>query len=308
MREVVVGQVHCGAVPPYGGCCQVEWQPRQGRRATERSRCPGPPKIIFQDPYSSLNPRMSVRETLTEALRVHKMVEPKALDVRCNQLLDTARLSARIASAYPRQLSGGQRQRVCIARALAVEPDLLIADEPVSSLDVSVQATILNLLAELRRELGLTLLLIAHNMAVVRHVCERTAVMYLGRIVERGPTEQLFSNPRHPYTRALLAAVPRLVPGRRSPAPALHGDPPSPINLPAGCRFEPRCPLAEGVCTVSEPELERGEADLLHFAACHFAWKSSGTSVSREPGSGSSDTGHSRSGDTRPSGGVSKAS
>jgi oligopeptide/dipeptide ABC transporter ATP-binding protein len=147
-----------------------------------------------------------------------------------------------------------------------------LADEPVSSLDVSVQATVLNLLAELRKELGLTLLLIAHNMAVVRHVCERTVVMYLGRIVESGPTERIFSDPRHPYTRALLSAVPRLMPGRISPDPALVGDPPSPIHLPTGCRFHPRCPMAAEVCSSTDPRLEAGPTEPQHAAACLFAW------------------------------------
>jgi oligopeptide/dipeptide ABC transporter ATP-binding protein len=229
-------------------------------------------QIIFQDPYSSLNPRMTVRQTLTEALRVHGMVERSAIDARCRELLDLVRLSPRTAYSYPRQLSGGQRQRVSIARALAVQPDLLIADEPVSSLDVSVQATILNLLLELRRELHLTLLLITHNMAVVRHVCERTMVMYLGRIVEEGPTVQIFSAPAHPYTRALLRAVPHLIPGSHSSVPALQGDPPSPIDLPTGCRFRSRCPMAQQICAERDPDLDPSESDPRHAAACHFAW------------------------------------
>lgn len=239
-------------------------------------------QIIFQDPYSSLNPRMSVRQALTEAMRVHHTVPREGVDRRCSELLDLVRLSRNVAHAYPRQLSGGQRQRVSIARALAVEPELLVADEPVSSLDVSVQATVLNLLADLKKDLGLTLLLIAHNMAVVRHVCERTLVMYLGRIVESGPTEELFSDPRHPYTRALLMAVPRLVPGRRSPTPALTGDPPSPVHLPVGCRFNPRCPMADEVCRQTEPTLDPGPAGD-HLAACHFAWTES---TAREAESG----------------------
>jgi oligopeptide transport system ATP-binding protein len=236
-------------------------------------------QIIFQDPYSSLNPRMTVRQAVTEVLRVHHKHSGQQADRRCLELLDLVRLSRQVADAYPRQLSGGQRQRVSIARALAVEPQLLVADEPVSALDVSVQATVVNLLAELRKELGLTLMLIAHNMAVVRHVCERTMVMYLGRIVESAPTERLFSDPRHPYTRALILAVPRLAPGRRSSVPALLGDPPSPIRLPSGCRFRPRCALAQDVCERQDPSLSSHPPDAEHTAACHFAWAPTGADI-----------------------------
>jgi oligopeptide transport system ATP-binding protein len=226
--------------------------------------------MVFQDPYSSLNPRMTVHQTLGELLRVHRMVPRAAVDERCRELLDLVGLGPRALDAYPRQFSGGQRQRVSLARALALEPELLVADEPVSALDVSVQATVLNLLEELRAKLGLTVLLIAHNMAVVRHVSDRVSVMYLGRIVETAPTEELFTNARHPYTQGLLRAVPRLAPGRASSASAVAGDPPSPIRLPSGCRFHPRCPIAQPVCSEDDPALAAGPAD--HAAACHFAW------------------------------------
>ena len=264
-----LGRCIVGLYRPTEGEVRLDGTPVElgyGTSATHRAQ------IIFQDPYSSLNPRMTVRQTLTEAMRVHHIASGEALNVRFSELLDLVRLSPRVAHVYPRQLSGGQRQRVSIARALAVEPELLVADEPVSSLDVSVQATVLNLLAELRKELGLTLLLIAHNLAVVRHVCEHTNVMYLGRIVESAPTRELFSDPRHPYTRALLSAIPRLIPGRRSPEPALVGDPPSPIHLPPGCRFNPRCPMTQEVCLRTEPGLDPGPSHPHHAAACHFAW------------------------------------
>ena len=230
-------------------------------------------QIVFQDPYSSLNPRMTVRQVLSELLRVHKMVPKAGIDARCRELIDLVGLPPRALDSHPRNFSGGQRQRVSIARALALQPELLVADEPVSALDVSVQATVLNLLDELRRELGLTMLFIAHNMAVVRHVCDRVAVMYLGRIVETAETEELFSNARHPYTQGLLRAVPRLVPGRESESAAVAGDPPSPIDLPPGCRFHPRCPLAQAVCSEQDPVLAAGSEDAeAHLAACHFAW------------------------------------
>jgi oligopeptide/dipeptide ABC transporter ATP-binding protein len=227
--------------------------------------------MVFQDPYSSLNPRMTVRQTLSELLRVHNMTARSGVDARCRELLDLVGLPARALDSHPRNFSGGQRQRVSIARALALEPELLVADEPVSALDVSVQATVLNLLDDLRKELGLTMLFIAHNMAVVRHVCDRVAVMYLGRIVETAATEELFQNARHPYTQGLLKAVPRLVPGRVSESAAVVGDPPSPIDVPPGCRFHPRCPLAQPVCSEDDPQLAAGN-DEPHLAACHFAW------------------------------------
>jgi oligopeptide/dipeptide ABC transporter ATP-binding protein len=230
-------------------------------------------QMVFQDPYSSLNPRMTVRQTLAELLRVHEMVPKSGIDARCAELLELVGLPRRALDAHPRQFSGGQRQRVSIARALALEPELLVADEPVSALDVSVQATVLNLLDELRTTLGLTVLLIAHNMAVVRHVCDRVAVMYLGRIVEHASARELFANARHPYTQGLLRAVPRLVPGRISEAAAVVGDPASPVDLPSGCRFHPRCPLAqEPLCSERDPTLIAGPDPADHLAACHFAW------------------------------------
>ena len=264
-----LGRCIVGLHVPTAGEIRYAGEPLGAKRArAERRRI----QMVFQDPYSSLNPRMTVRQTLSELLRVHRMVPRSGIDARCRELLDLVGLPARALNSHPRNFSGGQRQRVSIARALALQPELLVADEPVSALDVSVQATVLNLLDELRRELGLTMLFIAHNMAVVRHVCDRVAVMYLGRIVETAETEELFSNARHPYTQGLLRAVPRLVPGRVSESAAVAGDPPSPIDIPPGCRFHPRCPLAQAVCSEQDPALVAGSEDDAHLAACHFAW------------------------------------
>ena len=248
-------------------------------------------QMVFQDPYSSLNPRMTVGGMLRELLRVHHVVPANRIAAFSTELLALVGLGEADLSAYPRQFSGGQRQRVAIARALALRPDVLVADEPVSALDVSVQATILNLLSNLRDDLGLTLLLISHNLAVVRHLCDRVAVMYLGRIVEVAPTEQIFSTPRHPYTRGLLAAIPRMTEGAADDSgPAIAGDPPSPLRIPAGCRFRTRCPIAQPRCETEDPVLAgapgaatpggsasasaSGADAAEHLAACHFAFSS----------------------------------
>jgi oligopeptide/dipeptide ABC transporter ATP-binding protein len=227
-------------------------------------------QMVFQDPYSSLNPRITVAGILHELLRVHNIVPRAEVDSYSRELLGLVGLTDDALHAYPRQFSGGQRQRVAIARALALRPELLVADEPVSALDVSVQATILNLLQELRGSLGLTLLLISHNLAVVRHLCDRTAVMYLGRIIEVAPTSELFAAPRHPYTRGLLAAIPRMTALADNEAPAVQGDPPSPLRIPAGCRFRTRCPIAQERCAHDDPELTAAPGRPAHVAACHF--------------------------------------
>jgi len=265
-----------GIAPVAGG--EISFDGRKlasRRRSRDRRRI----QMVFQDPYSSLNPRLTVGSMLSELLKVHKVVPRSEVESFSRELLSLVGLSDEALQAYPRQFSGGQRQRVAIARALALRPDLLIADEPVSALDVSVQATILNLLRDLRAELGLTLMLISHNLAVVRHLCDRVAVMYLGRIVEVAPTEELFSNPQHPYTQALLAAIPTLEPGSLDEEPAITGDPPSPLNIPSGCRFRTRCPLAEQICHDQDPELRSGAASAAHRAACHFAFASAGAAA-----------------------------
>jgi oligopeptide/dipeptide ABC transporter ATP-binding protein len=260
-----------GINEPAGGTLEFKGTPLPvaSRPADLRRRI----QMVFQDPFSSLNPRMSVRQHLAELLRVHQMVPREQIRSRCEELLEMVHLPLGLLDARPRSMSGGQRQRVAIARALALEPDLLVADEPVSALDVSVQAGIITLFGELRRELGLAILFIAHDLAVVRHLCDRTAVMYMGRIIERGDTDSVFSDPRHPYTRGLLKAIPRLSAEPLSASTAVRGEPPSITRLPSGCRFRPRCPLAADVCEQTEPELaglEEG-APSNHLAACHFA-------------------------------------
>ncbi len=247
--------------------------PARRRRADQRRI-----QMVFQDPYSSLNPRLTVGGMLRELVRVHNVVPRARAAEFSRELLALVGLGEEALAAHPRQFSGGQRQRVAIARALALRPDILIADEPVSALDVSVQATILNLLRDLRAELGLSLLLISHNLAVVRHLCDRVAVMYLGRIIEVAPTEQLFSSPRHPYTRGLLAAIPRLTESAEDGAAAVRGDPPSPLRIPSGCRFRTRCPIAQERCEHEDPALEAAD-DPRHQAACHFAFAPSAASA-----------------------------
>ncbi len=226
-------------------------------------------QMVFQDPYSSLDPRMTIGQQLSELLRVRAGVPRAQVPARARDLLEQVHLPADLLRARPRRMSGGQRQRAAIAKALSVGPDLLVADEPVSALDVSVQAGIIKLFAELRRSLGLTVLFIAHDLAVVRHLCDRVAVMYMGQIVEQADTAELFRNPSHPYTQGLLAAVPRLA-SRPVRGTAVAGEPPDLSRLPSGCRFRPRCPIARSLCEQEEPRLEAAGGDAGHSAACHF--------------------------------------
>ncbi|WP_102961423.1 ABC transporter ATP-binding protein [Mangrovicella endophytica] len=222
--------------------------------------------MVFQDPANSLNPRLTVAETLTEVLRVHAKVARGAEAARVAELMRLVGLDPALGSRRPRDLSGGQCQRVGIARALAVEPDLVIADECIAALDVSIQGQIINLFLDMKERIGLTLIFIAHDLAVVRRLCDRVAVMYLGRIVEEGPTEAVFAARRHPYTAALIAAIPEIDPDLRLPDAPMGGEPPSPLSLPPGCAFHPRCAYAQETCRTGEPPTLRRQDD--HGWAC----------------------------------------
>lgn len=232
-------------------------------------------QIIFQDPYASLNPRMRIRDVLAEALDTHGLAKGAARQPRIEQLLKQVGLRPEHADRFPHEFSGGQRQRIGIARALAVEPTFIVADEPLSALDVSIQAQVVNLLGELKEQLGLTLLFISHDLDVVEYLCDRVVVLYLGRVMEIAPTEALYANPQHPYTRALLAAAPIPDPAQRRSIPLLQGDLPSPANPPSGCVFRTRCPLAEDRCASTDMQLR--EVQPGHFQAC---WKTATFSVS----------------------------
>ncbi len=226
-------------------------------------------QMVFQDPYASLDPRQSIRSALLEPIRIHHMASSRnEANETAQKLLERVGLNPDHLSRYPHEFSGGQRQRIAIAIALAVTPSFLVLDEPTSSLDVSVQAQILSLLRSLRRDMGLTYLFISHNLAVIKQMCDRTAVMYLGRVVELAPTNRLFENPKHPYTKALLSSVPLPDPSKRKQLVTLQGDVPSPIAIPEGCRFMGRCPFGTEKCRGAAPPFVEVEKD--HWIECHY--------------------------------------
>ncbi len=263
-----VGRLVLNLIAPTSGQVLFEGQDTQTMSPAQTRQLRSRAQLIFQDPYASLNPRMTIGETLGEPLMLHTDLSVADRSARVGELMSTVGLRPQHASRYPHEFSGGQRQRIAIARALAPGPKLIVCDEPVSALDVSIRAQILNLLAELQQTLGLAYIFISHDLAVVKHIAARVAVMYLGRIVETAPTAELFRHPRHPYTQALLSAIPVPSPGERGERRLLAGDPPSPINPPAGCHLHPRCPHAAEVCRTAVPLLQ-GEG--AHAVRCHRA-------------------------------------
>lgn len=226
-------------------------------------------QIVFQDPYASLDPRLPIGESIAEGLRIHNIGSNQERFEMVLNALRNVGLEDYHATRYPHEFSGGQRQRIGIARALVMNPKFIVLDEPVSALDVSIQAQVLNILKELQREFGLTYLFVAHNLAVVEHISDRVAVMYLGKMVERSNRDDLFRQPLHPYTLALMSAIPIPNPRAKHERIILPGDVPSPLNPPSGCRFHPRCPYAQAICSTEEPPLRQIQPD--HWSACHFA-------------------------------------
>ena len=274
----VVGESGCGKTTlgrcilrltePTGGKVVFQGRDVLGMGGKELRAMRRDMQIVFQDPYSSLNPRKTVRHIVGEAFAIHGLLNPNEREERISELLNLVGLRPEHAGRYPHEFSGGQRQRICIARALALNPKLIIADEPVSALDVSIQAQILNLLVRLQQQLDLTYLFISHDLSVVRHLCDRVAVMYLGKVVELARALDLYACPRHPYTEALLSAVPVANPGHVKRQIKLGGDVPSPIDPPTGCAFHPRCPYGREKCKKETPVLAQLNSG--HVAACHF--------------------------------------
>lgn len=276
----LVGESGCGKTTtgraiiqlykPTGGRVRFDDMELVGLTGEELRKMRRKMQMIFQDPYASLNPRMSVVDIIGEPLDVHSIKSSKGRNERIAELMELVGLNPGLMNRYPHEFSGGQRQRIGLARALALNPDLIICDEPISALDVSIQAQVVNVLEELQDRLGLTYLFIAHDLSMVRHISDRTAVMYLGKVVELADKDELYNQPLHPYTQALLSAVPIPDPAseRERQRIILDGDVPSPANPPSGCNFHPRCPQAQQVCQEVEPEWQEASPD--HWVACHL--------------------------------------
>ncbi|MBN2550533.1 MAG: ABC transporter ATP-binding protein [Anaerolineales bacterium] len=268
--KTTAGRTILGIYPPTSGSIQIDGLEVTTAHRNEQLLIRRKAQMIFQDPYASLNPRWTVNAIVSEPLRVHKLLKTdRERADRVRELLGLVGLSGRLLNRFPHEFSGGQRQRIGIARALACEPDFIVCDEPISALDVSIQAQVVNLLEELQDKFNLTYLFIAHDLSMVRHICDRVAVMYLGVIVELADRDELYENPLHPYSQALLSAVPIPDPkrDRKRHRIILSGDVPSPIHPPTGCRFHPRCPVAMSICSEMQPEWFEAAPD--HWVACH---------------------------------------
>lgn len=265
-----LGRVVMGVYQPSEGEIIVKGEPLHIKSAKDRYKYAKVAQMIFQDPYASLNPRMTVGDIIAEGMEIHKMYDAKKRKERVDELLETVGLNKEYASRFPHEFSGGQRQRIGIARALAIEPEFLVCDEPISALDVSIQSQIINLLIDLQQKLGLTYLFIAHDLDIVRYISDRIAVMYLGHVMEIGDSDEVYNNALHPYSQALLSAVPIPDPDmeKKKQRIILQGDVPSPIDVPKGCPFAGRCRYAKDKCSEERPELREVKAG--HQVACHF--------------------------------------
>jgi oligopeptide/dipeptide ABC transporter ATP-binding protein len=267
-----IGRTLVGLLKPSAGEISFAGRDLATLHGTEMKAVRRQMQFIFQDPVGSLDPRMTVRDIIGEGLAAQGATSRRERERLVHEILDKVGLRQEAAARYPHEFSGGQRQRIGIARALVLQPKLVVADEPVSALDVSIQSQVLNLLVELKREFRLTYVFVAHNLAVVGYISDRIAVMYLGKIIELGAPQHLYRNPLHPYTQALLSAIPQPVPGRHVERIMLSGDVPSPINPPSGCRFRTRCPIAQEYCAEREPLFEAKPGHSAgHLVACHFA-------------------------------------
>ena len=262
-----IGRLLLGLIPASAGRVCFDGEDLARVSSTQRRRLRKKMQLVFQDPYSSLDPRRTVGRQIADGVVIHGLLPSHQIPARVSALLRQVGLDPSCAGRYPHEFSGGQRQRVALARALATEPVFLVADEPVSALDVSVQAQVLRLLADLRESLGLAILFISHDLSAVRHLCGRVIVLYLGRVMEEGPVEAVFARPAHPYTAALMSAAPSLDAARRRNRIVLQGDPPSPLDPPSGCVFRTRCPFAIAACATDAPQLASPDGDA-HRTAC----------------------------------------